>query len=591
MQQASGNQRAVAVVTAVAAALFLGHALFFWPTWVDDAYITFRHSRNLWHGDGLVFNPGQRVEGLTDLAWGVLLAPFSEHDPMFVAKVLGLLSSLGTVGLVGGWAHAEGLGPRGAAAALAPLVLAPWAPYWAVQGLETPVVMLLVTLAWTRYRREADGRSPWPLVALGAGAAPAFRPDSAVLALLLGAWYLLRPGRRLSRRVLTSAALVIALAAALLCTKIAWYGAILPLTWQAKRAPWPHLAGWHYLAALFQGPWPPFAIILGIATAFSLASLRKRDERALPGLVVLAWAAVAVVSNGDYFASWRLLVPALPAAGAALGLLAARGGFAWSAAVIALTVGTLPAIAAVEGLDRAEDFPRAHLRVQAKSDAPFSPFRVSDPVVTLAESRAFPAAWVLVHTNPLETVSFNDIGLFAFVNDNPVVDPHGLTDPFMARARSKVGDRASERELRLYLLDKVHFSLVDRGSMSWEWWQRTARHDGWKVVDGCDTMVVYANPSLDRDASGAYQHGLAERIERAVARAPGQLGLQVAIARELVATDADPSLVTTVLDRVRQRFPRFSEFALPEIRCAAGLDGCPPQRDLCGGVQPASRRP
>jgi len=311
MQQASGNQRAVAVVTAVAAALFLGHALFFWPTWVDDAYITFRHSRNLWHGDGLVFNPGQRVEGLTDLAWGVLLAPFSEHDPMFVAKVLGLLSSLGTVGLVGGWAHAEGLGPRGAAAALAPLVLAPWAPYWAVQGLETPVVMLLVTLAWTRYRREADGRSPWPLVALGAGAAPAFRPDSAVLALLLGAWYLLRPGRRLSRRVLTSAALVIALAAALLCTKIAWYGAILPLTWQAKRAPWPHLAGWHYLAALFQGPWPPFAIILGIATAFSLASLRKRDERALPGLVVLAWAAVAVVSNGDYFASWRLLVPAL----------------------------------------------------------------------------------------------------------------------------------------------------------------------------------------------------------------------------------------------------------------------------------------
>ena len=34
---------------------------------VDDAYISFRYSHNLAAGDGLVFNPGEYVEGYTSL--------------------------------------------------------------------------------------------------------------------------------------------------------------------------------------------------------------------------------------------------------------------------------------------------------------------------------------------------------------------------------------------------------------------------------------------------------------------------------------------------------------------------------------------
>src|SRR6185436_7663490 len=40
----------------------------------DDALITLRYAWNLAHGDGLVWNPGERVEGITNLAWALYAA-------------------------------------------------------------------------------------------------------------------------------------------------------------------------------------------------------------------------------------------------------------------------------------------------------------------------------------------------------------------------------------------------------------------------------------------------------------------------------------------------------------------------------------
>ena len=41
---------------------------------VDDAFISFRYARNLLEGHGLVFNPGERVEGYTNFLWTLELA-------------------------------------------------------------------------------------------------------------------------------------------------------------------------------------------------------------------------------------------------------------------------------------------------------------------------------------------------------------------------------------------------------------------------------------------------------------------------------------------------------------------------------------
>ena len=41
---------------------------------VDDAYISFRYADNLARGLGLVYNPGERVEGYSNFLWTLLLA-------------------------------------------------------------------------------------------------------------------------------------------------------------------------------------------------------------------------------------------------------------------------------------------------------------------------------------------------------------------------------------------------------------------------------------------------------------------------------------------------------------------------------------
>nr|HNH96503.1 hypothetical protein [Microthrixaceae bacterium] len=40
----------------------------------DDAFISFRYAKNLVDGNGLVFNPGQPVEGYTNFLWTALHA-------------------------------------------------------------------------------------------------------------------------------------------------------------------------------------------------------------------------------------------------------------------------------------------------------------------------------------------------------------------------------------------------------------------------------------------------------------------------------------------------------------------------------------
>src|SRR5207247_899918 len=41
---------------------------------VDDAFISFRYAQHLVDGYGLVFNPGERVEGYTNFLWTMIMA-------------------------------------------------------------------------------------------------------------------------------------------------------------------------------------------------------------------------------------------------------------------------------------------------------------------------------------------------------------------------------------------------------------------------------------------------------------------------------------------------------------------------------------
>ena len=135
---------------------FAAHASH-WFLPVDDAFITYRHVDNLLSGHGLVFNPGEPVEGYSNLLWALLLAALGGAGlPLEIAGSL-LAAGCGAlalgavyrasalVGLQGHWRFVPAIWLAAAA---------PWA-YWSGAGLETTGFGLALVLLWWGYHRGA----------------------------------------------------------------------------------------------------------------------------------------------------------------------------------------------------------------------------------------------------------------------------------------------------------------------------------------------------------------------------------------------------------------------------------------------------
>lgn len=80
---------------------------------IDDAYISFQYAKNWASGQGLVFNPGERVEGFSNFLWVALLTPlwplsgFHPDTFAFGAFLLALALAIAALLLVARVAHRE----------------------------------------------------------------------------------------------------------------------------------------------------------------------------------------------------------------------------------------------------------------------------------------------------------------------------------------------------------------------------------------------------------------------------------------------------------------------------------------------------
>jgi arabinofuranosyltransferase len=151
----------------IACLLLLAHEAFYFQDLgtyaVDDAYISFRYAQNLVTGHGLVFNPGERVEGYTNFLWTVVLALFMwlGFDPSAVAIGLGILFSLGTLWLVYRFARVASLrNPAIPLVATFCLALDGSFALWAVSGMETSMFAFVILAALTSYVWEWRNRRP-----------------------------------------------------------------------------------------------------------------------------------------------------------------------------------------------------------------------------------------------------------------------------------------------------------------------------------------------------------------------------------------------------------------------------------------------
>src|SRR5512134_1874671 len=61
----------------------------------DDAMISMRYAWNFSHGQGLVWNPGERIEGYTNLLWTLVMSVFTgvldKVSAVLAMQILGVL--------------------------------------------------------------------------------------------------------------------------------------------------------------------------------------------------------------------------------------------------------------------------------------------------------------------------------------------------------------------------------------------------------------------------------------------------------------------------------------------------------------------
>ncbi len=160
----------------------------------DDAMITMRYADNLVAGRGLVWNPGERVEGFSSPLWVFVLAAFAllfgREDAIAGVQIFGLLLVLADLLLVALLARRllDGRKGRDMGALGAVLLTVTFYPllYWSIMGMETGLLvplLLLVTLLSLRRPPSAPRRLG---IACALGLACLLRPESV---LFVGVFY------------------------------------------------------------------------------------------------------------------------------------------------------------------------------------------------------------------------------------------------------------------------------------------------------------------------------------------------------------------------------------------------------------------
>ncbi|MDD9938878.1 MAG: hypothetical protein OXT09_35140, partial [Myxococcales bacterium] len=281
----------------------VGHMLLYVGVIVDDAYISFRYARNLSEGLGLVYNPGERVEGYTNFLWVVVAAAgfVAGLAPPLLIPPVGALSALALLLFV--HRSARALAPDAGAEAppWAALILAASAgiAFYSVTGLETVFYTLLTTIALVSAARQRA-------VGFATATALAFmtRPEVGLLGVMGLGWLLLGPGRERAtarRDAIRAAAIMALLLAPYLAFKLWYFGELLPNTIHAKR---PSLAfGLRYVV---EGHAP--AVGLVAITLWQLLRGQTLTPFTFVGSYWLAATVAVALTGGDWMWAERMLV-------------------------------------------------------------------------------------------------------------------------------------------------------------------------------------------------------------------------------------------------------------------------------------------
>lgn len=458
----------------------------------DDAYISFRYSRHLADGLGLVWNPGERVEGYTNFLWVVLIAggmklgfaaePFA--DVLSIASGAILLFSLAAfaarrLGWASPWILAAPLG----------LVLNRSFTGWATSGMATMFFAMLCWTAWARFlnEREDPGARPWSTALFALAALT--RPDGILFAGLAGLLAIADTvaGRRTRPDFVRWAAPLTAIVASHFLWRRAYYGFWLPNTFHAKINSFGPEHGVLYLsefhATYAVGFFLPVLVVFWLRT--------PRPSAVWLTVPLIAYVGYLLLIGGDTF-EFRFIVYVLPF----LAFLVTDG-------IRRLATFRARPVMAIVSVVLAGLWMGANLR--GADPERFGKFRY--------QIRSFPRLQAVANTNlaagrqlkellddgtlPRDLViCLATVGALPYVTGLTTIDYHGLNDVRIARAPvAREGRKAHEQEASIeYLKERkvdVHLAgsrglrrlptatFNDRTERFQEYWKNVPIGDRW----------------------------------------------------------------------------------------------------------------
>ena len=294
------------------------------PFTIDDSFISFRYARNFARGLGLVYNPGERIEGYTNFLWTVILGVGFKLglDPEPLSKVLGGAAAVGVVYVtfrISGHLRSYRTMPCVATWLLATTIVLSG---YGVFGLETSLFVFLVLggiylflretgdiMRGPRARAEAAEPTAFPWSGVVFALAGLTRPEPPIFYVPILMAFLVRD--IFGRQNLIRAALVYGPVFAHYAFRYAYYGALIPNTAGAKTGnPMGQLIagrGYIYGYLAHQGP-SVWLALFGLSIAIVL---RRRDILAIATLGVAILAYVLVV-GGDWMPYFRFMAPFEP---------------------------------------------------------------------------------------------------------------------------------------------------------------------------------------------------------------------------------------------------------------------------------------
>ncbi len=454
------RQYAICAITGSAVILLL-HSIFYFHYTSDDAYISYRYARNLSDGVGLVWNPGEHVEGYSNFLWVVLLAllHLAGDDIVLTGRWLGF-----TLAVVAGGAtylltkrlvEGEAGEVAGLVATLLLAASGAWA-LWASAGLETSLFATLMLAAVLLHLRErmhvfqpASG-VVWAFVAMT-------RPDGLLLFAVSGVFKLgegvLRVrasnGRLLPLlREFASLLLWAGGFAAFFVPYFVWryqeYGWLFPNTYYAKVGAsvdqWDR--GVRYLAAFVQesGGW----LLLLAPLAVAMTAIRRAALLYIFALLV-AWAAYVTYIGGDSLLRFRFFAPVMPL-------------------FYAVTVVSITALVDAVHIDRAPRpwAPRAAIAFACAGAILFTlhPSSTDSSRIsgerTAVRQREEIGRWLRANLPETASVAAVPVGAIAYESNLAIIDMLGINDEHIAHRDVDLGEfpAGHEKYDSEYVLDR-----------------------------------------------------------------------------------------------------------------------------------------